>query len=275
MTEQESAVLLRRRSAGVTEVVLNRPDKRNAFDDVIIQQLISALEEVNRDDTTRVVILRSEGKHFSAGADLGWMRRMADNSRQENLDDSRQLARLMNVLNHLAKPVIGLVQGAAYGGAVGLAACCDIVIATEKASFCLSEVKLGLVPAVISPYVVRAIGERQARRYFISAEVFSARQAEHFGLVHEVCEDLDAMEARCDELLQQLASNGPEAMQAAKDLVFAVSHKPIGDDLIDDTAQRIADIRVGAEGQEGLSAFLNKRRPSWIQADKNGNNDHV
>src|SRR5690606_41967952 len=138
MTDQESAVLLHRRTEGVTEVVLNRPDKRNAFDDVIIQQLINALEQVDRDEQTHIVILRSEGKHFSAGADLGWMRRMADNSRQENLDDSRQLARLMNVLNHLTKPVIGLVQGAAFGGAVGLAACCDIVLATKKASFCLS-----------------------------------------------------------------------------------------------------------------------------------------
>ncbi|MBZ2167470.1 enoyl-CoA hydratase-related protein [Marinobacter sp. F4216] len=264
MSEQETAVLLRRRDAGVTEIVLNRPDKRNAFDDVIIQQLIGALEEANTDAATRVVVLRSEGKHFSAGADLGWMRRMADNSHQENLDDSRELARLMNVLNHLSKPVIGLVQGAAFGGAVGLAACCDIVIATETSSFCLSEVKLGLIPAVISPYVVRAIGERQARRYFLSAEVFSARQAQDFGLVHIVCDDLDAMDQHCDELIQQLAQNGPKAMTAAKDLIFAVSQKPIDAEVIDDTAQRIANIRVSDEGQEGLGAFLNKRKASWV-----------
>lgn len=264
MTDNESAVLINRRSDGVTDVVLNRPDKRNAFDDVIIQQLITALENVDADDNTSIVILRSEGKHFSAGADLGWMRRMADNTRQENLDDSRELARLINVLNHLSKPVIGLVQGAAFGGAVGLAACCDIVLATEKSSFCLSEVKLGLIPAVISPYVVRAIGERQARRYFLSAEVFTARQAQEYGLVHIVCDDVEAMNARCTEMLQQLALNGPEAMKAAKDLVFAVSHKPINADVIDDTAQRIADIRVGAEGQEGLGAFLNKRKANWV-----------
>ncbi|AOY88337.1 gamma-carboxygeranoyl-CoA hydratase [Marinobacter salinus] len=268
MTEQENAVLIKHRAKGVTEVVLNRPDKRNSFDDVIIQQLITALEEVQADQDTKVVVLRSEGKHFSAGADLGWMRRMADNTRQENLDDSRELARLMNVLNHLSKPVIGLVQGAAFGGAVGLAACCDIVIATEKSSFCLSEVKLGLIPAVISPYVVRAIGERQARRYFMSAEIFNARQAEHYGLVHIVCDDVGAMESRCDDMIQQLAQNGPEAMTAAKDLVFAVSHKPIDHAVIDDTAHRIADIRVGAEGQEGLSAFLNKRRANWIPESK-------
>jgi len=261
---QESAVLIKRRADGVTEIVLNRPDKRNAFDDVIIQQLISAFTDVHADRETKAVILRSEGKHFSAGADLGWMRRMAGNSHQENLDDSRQLARMMECLNELKKPVIGLVQGAAYGGAVGLAACCDIVIATEKASFCLSEVKLGLIPAVISPYVVRAIGERQARRYFLSAEVFDAREAENFGLVHIVCDDVDAMNARCDEMLKQLAQNGPQAMEAAKDLVFAVSHKPIDSTVIDDTAQRIADIRVSEEGQEGLSAFLNKRRANWI-----------
>ncbi len=263
MTDNESAVLLNHRADGIAEVVLNRPDKRNAFDDVIIQQLISTLTEVNADNRVKVVILRSEGKHFSAGADLGWMRRMADNSHQENLDDARQLARLMEVLNTLHKPVIGLVQGAAYGGAVGLAACCDIVIATATASFCLSEVKLGLIPAVISPYVVRAIGERQARRYFISAEIFTAQQAQEYGLVHIVCGDVDAMEQSSNELLQQLAMNGPEAMKAAKDLVFAVSHKPINGDVIEDTARRIADIRVSAEGQEGLSAFLNKRKANW------------
>src|SRR5690554_3894321 len=264
MTKQTSAVLLNYLEGGVSEIVLNRPDKRNAFDDVIIQQLIKALEVTERDDQTRVVLLRSEGKHFSAGADLGWMRRMADNDHAENLNDSRELARLMSTLNHLSKPVIGLVQGAAYGGAVGLAACCDIVLATATASFCLSEVKLGLVPAVISPYVVRAIGERQARRYFISAEVFSAREAERFGLVHIVCNDIDAMNARCNEMLKQLAQNGPEAMKAAKDLVFAVSQKPIDSTVIDDIAHRIADIRVGEEGQEGLNAFLNKRRANWI-----------
>ncbi|WP_372966464.1 enoyl-CoA hydratase-related protein [Marinobacter sp.] len=268
MTNNESAVLINRRPGGVSEVVLNRPDKRNAFDDVIIQQLIAALETLDADKGTSVVVLRSEGKHFSAGADLSWMRRMADNSHQENLNDSRQLARLMNMLNHLSKPVIGLVQGAAFGGAVGLAACCDIVLATATSSFCLSEVKLGLIPAAISPYVVRAIGERQARRYFITAEVFNAQQAERFGLVHEICEDVVSMQQRCEELLVQLAHNGPEAMKAAKDLVFAVSQKPITADIIEDTAQRIASIRVSEEGQEGLNAFLDKRHANWTPESK-------
>lgn len=275
MTDQTPAVVLNQRTRGVTEVVLDYPEKRNAFDDLIIRRLIEALEQVAKDDETRVVIVRSEGKHFSAGADLAWMRRMAGNTREENLADARQLARLMSTLNQLPKPVIGLIQGAAFGGAVGLAACCDIVLATETSRFCLSEVKLGLIPAVISPYVVRAIGERQARRYFITAEIFNARQAEHFGLVHEVCEDVAAMNCRCDELLQQLAQNGPKAMQSAKDLVFAVSQKIISKDVIEDTAQRIADIRVSVEGQEGLSAFLDKRKANWVQADKDGNNDNV
>ncbi|PFG51277.1 methylglutaconyl-CoA hydratase [Marinobacter sp. LV10R520-4] len=265
---QNLAVVINTRSPGVTEVVLNRPEKRNAFDDVIIGQLIAAFEQIGQDSSTNVVVLRSEGKHFSAGADLGWMRRMADNSQQENLNDSRQLARLMSVLNSLPQPVIGLVQGAAFGGAVGLAACCDIVIATEQSKFCLSEVKLGLIPAVISPYVVRAIGERQARRYFLSAEVFDADQACEFGLVHIVATDNDDLQTRCDQMLQQLAGNGPQAMGAAKALIFAVSQQPLSADVIEDTARRIADIRVGQEGQEGLAAFLEKRAASWVPEDQ-------
>lgn len=263
-TPAQTAVALRRHAHGVSEIVLNRPEKRNAFDDVIIGQLLNVLAEVDADSNTSVVIIRSAGKHFSAGADLDWMRRMADNSHQENLDDARQLARLMQTLNQIRQPVIGLIQGAAYGGAVGIAACCDIVIANEKTRFCLSEVKLGLIPAVISPYVVRAIGERQARRYALSAEVINAWEAEKLGLVHIVCDDIDAMDSCCETMLQQLAQNGPGAMQAAKDLVLAVSHKPIDDTVLEDTAQRIADIRVGVEGQEGLSAFLDKRHAYWM-----------
>ncbi len=269
MNHTHSAVVTHTRSPGVTEVVLNQPDKRNAFDDVVIAQLIAAFEKIGQDSDTRVVVLRSEGKHFSAGADLGWMRRMAGNSQQENLNDSRQLARLMSVLNSMPQPVIGLVQGAAFGGAVGLAACCDIVIATESSKFCLSEVKLGIIPAVISPYVVRAIGERQSRRYFLTAEVFDARQAEEFGLVHMVVADTEQLQNRCDDMLKQLAGNGPEAMVAAKALIFAVSHQPLTAEVIDDTARRIADIRVGAEGQEGLSAFLEKRAARWVVQEQN------
>lgn len=263
------SVLLRRRAAGVAELVLNRSEKRNAFDDGIIQALIAQLAEADQDPTVKVVILRSEGKHFSAGADLAWMRRMAANSRTDNLEDARQLGRLLENLNSLSKPTIGLVQGAAYGGAVGLAAACDIVIASNQARFCLSEVRLGLIPAVISPYLVRAIGERQCRRYFITAEVFSAEDAMNFGLVHLIADSNEAMEARCDELLRQMRGNGPIAMQAAKSLIMAVSHKPLDGAMIEDTARRIADIRVSDEGQEGLGAFLHKRQPSWISE-----NDH-
>jgi methylglutaconyl-CoA hydratase len=267
MTEQTPAVVLNQCTRGVTEVVLNYPEKRNAFDDLIIRRLIDALEQVARDDDTRVVIVRSEGKHFSAGADLAWMRRMAGNTREENLADARQLAKLMSTLNHLPKPVIGLVQGAAFGGAVGLAACCDIVIATEDAKFCLSEVKLGLIPATISPYVVRAIGERQARRYFLTAEVFSAEKAQELGLVHIVCDDKDSAWTVCNELIDQLTSNGPQAISAAKKLIFDVSQQPLTPELIDMTSQRIADIRVSDEGQEGLGAFLDKRPAAWVPED--------
>ena len=273
MTDQDAAVVIKQRENGVTEVILNHPDKRNAFDDLIIRRLIDALDQVAKDTQTRVVVVRSEGKHFSAGADLSWMRRMADNSREDNLADARQLAKLMARLNHMPKPVIGLVQGAAFGGAVGLAACCDIVMATESASFCLSEVKLGLIPATISPYVVRAIGERQARRYFLSAEVFSAAQAQAMGLVHILCADTDALQTECDAMVQQLSMNGPKALAEAKDLITAVSHETITDELIEDTSKRIADIRVSEEGQEGLNAFLNKRKAAWVTDTLNPKED--
>lgn len=269
MKDNNTPVLLRRRAEGIAELVLNRPEKRNAFDDVIIQELIARIEEVDQDPQVKVVVLRSDGKHFSAGADLAWMKRMAANSHAENLEDARQLGRLLECLNNLSKPTIGLVQGAAYGGAVGLAAACDIVIATRQAQFCLSEVRLGLIPAVISPYVVRAIGERQSRRYFITAEVFSAEEAQQFGLVHLLADSDEAMQARCDELLAQLGNNGPQAMQAAKSLIFAVSGKPIDAAVIEDTARRIADIRVSEEGQEGLGAFLGKRKANWVPEKKN------
>lgn len=269
MSDKTEVVLLARNPNGVAELILNRPDKHNAFDDTIIQSLISRLEEVEQDNTIRVLVLRSNGRSFSAGADLGWMKRMAQNSHQDNLEDAGHLAKLMERLNHLSKPTIALVQGAAYGGAVGLAACCDIVIASEQSQFCLSEVRIGLIPAVISPYVVRAIGERQARRYFVTAEPFSAREAQQFGLVHEVVADNALLDDACQRYIDVMSKNSPCAMQAAKSLIHAVSHKVITDEVIDDTARRIADIRVSEEGQEGLSAFLNKRQPNWIQETDN------
>lgn len=256
-------ISLRSLGEGVAELVLNRPEKHNAFDDTMITALIEKLDQAEQNTSLHILLLRSEGKHFSAGADLGWMKRMASNSHAENLTDAGELARLMDKLNHFSKPVIGLVQGAAYGGAVGLAACCDLVIASRDARFCLSEVKIGLIPAVISPYVIRAIGERQARRYFISAEVFDADSAQSFGLVHQVVESAADLSEAAQGYIAQLKQNSPQAMQAAKSLIFAVSQLPISKQVIDQTTQRIADIRVSDEGQEGLSAFLNKRRPNW------------
>lgn len=260
-----SFVLLNKKTNGVAELVINRPEVHNAFDDDVIAQLISQLQAVNEDPTVRVLVLRSNGKNFSAGADLAWMKRMAKNSHQENIEDAGKLALLMKELNDLSKPTIGLVQGAAYGGAVGLAACCDIVIAAEASQFCLSEVKIGLIPAVISPYVVRAIGERQSRRYFMTAELFSAREAQQYGLVHEVVATAELLDDACERFVSQLRRNSPQAMHAAKALIFAVSSKVIDQDVIDDTARRIADIRVSDEGQEGLGSFLEKRKPNWIQ----------
>ncbi|MGB0467907.1 MAG: enoyl-CoA hydratase/isomerase family protein [Pontibacterium sp.] len=261
----KNLVLLEKDTQGVAWLIINRPEVHNAFDDDVIEQLIANLEACDSDPEIRILVLRSNGKNFSAGADLAWMKRMAQNSHQENMQDAGRLARLMEVLNCLSKPTIGLVQGAAYGGAVGLAACCDMVIAAESSQFCLSEVKIGLIPAVISPYVVRAIGERQSRRYFMTAELFSARQAQDYGLVHEVVATPELMDDACARLVKQLRRNSPQAMHAAKELIFAVSSKVIDETVIEDTARRIADIRVSEEGQEGLSSFLQKRKPNWIQ----------
>ncbi|KZB62662.1 enoyl-CoA hydratase/isomerase family protein [Thalassospira sp. MCCC 1A02491] len=247
---------------GVATITLNRPDIHNAFDDALIADLTGKIETLDADPLVRVIILTGAGKSFSAGADLNWMKRMAGYSHGENLADSRALAKLMKVLNFASKPTIALVNGAAFGGGVGLAACCDIVIASDRASFCLSEVKLGLIPAVISPYVVEAIGVNQARRYFLSAERFNAETAKQIGLVHEIVAS-DELAARGDEMANILLANGPAAMHAAKDLIYAVANKPISDAVIDDTAHRIADQRASDEGREGVGAFLEKRPANW------------
>jgi methylglutaconyl-CoA hydratase len=250
--------------SGTATLTLNRPELHNAFDDALIAQLTQTLNQLETDPQVRVVVLAANGESFSAGADLNWMHRMAEYSYQQNLTDALTLAELMRTLNTLAKPTVAKVQGPAYGGGVGLVACCDIAIASEAASFSLSEVKLGLIPAVISPYVVNAIGERQARRYFLTAEPFSAHEAQRIGLVHEVVtpQELDAALAK---LLATLAGNGPAAMVAAKDLARAVSRGPLDMVMIEDTARRIAEIRASAEGREGLAAFLNKRKPAWCK----------
>ncbi|MDD2853230.1 MAG: enoyl-CoA hydratase/isomerase family protein [Desulfuromonadaceae bacterium] len=250
---------------GVATLTMNRPELHNAFDDTLIADLTSELHRLEADHDVRVVLLRANGKSFSAGADLNWMRRMADYSYEQNLADAMSLAELMRTLDTLTKPTIALVHGAAYGGGVGLVACCDIAIATERASFCLSEVKLGLFPAIISPYVVAAIGPRAARRYFLSAEAFSAAEAHRIGLIHQIVEDEHDLAAVSDRLAATLLLNSPAAVAGAKELVAAVAGRPVDVALIADTAGRIADQRSSHEGKEGLSAFLEKRRPAWVK----------
>ncbi len=246
---------------GVRTITLNRPERHNAFDDGLIAELTAAFRAV---DDVHAVVLQSTGKSFSAGGDLAWMRRMADNGPAENLADAKALSGLMETIDSCPRPVIGVVQGAAYGGGVGLVACCDLAVAAEGATFCLSEVKLGIVPAAISPYVVRAMGGRAARRYAVTAEPFDAARAKECGLVHEVAA-ADGLAAVRDAWLERLKGNGPGAMGAAKEIIRRAADQPLDQDLRDWTASRIADIRAGDEGREGLSAFLEKRKPSWVK----------
>ncbi|MFD2632605.1 enoyl-CoA hydratase-related protein [Idiomarina piscisalsi] len=246
---------------GIATLTLNRPEIHNAFDDVMISELLQALKDVEDSEQARVLVLRSEGKNFSAGADLNWMRSMADKNYQQNVEDAGELGLLMERLDLLSKPSIALVQGAAFGGAVGLAACCDIVLAQPRSSFCLSEVKIGLIPAVISPYVVRTIGERQSRRYMLTAERFFADEAQKLGLVNDVVDDF---EEPLNNLLDALLANSPQAVTACKELIRNVGSRPINKDLREHTIKAIAEIRVSDEGQEGLSAFLEKRPAAWL-----------
>lgn len=248
---------------GGATVTLNRPEKHNAFDDAIIAELREAFDALAQRNDVRVVILASRGKNFSAGADLGWMKRMAEYDFEHNLKDAQLLAGMLKSLYDLPQPTIARVQGAALGGAVGLVSCCDMAVATERASFSLSEVKIGLIPATISPYVIKAIGERAARRYFTTAERFSAAEAHRIGLVSE-CVDEDQLDSTVAALVDAILANGPEAVRAAKDLVVSVADREISADVIEDTCVRIAHIRVSEEGQEGLGAFLAKRSPNWV-----------
>ena len=254
---------------GVATLTLNRPEKHNAFDDKLIAELTGKLHQLDGDDAVRVVILTGAGKSFSAGADLNWMRSMAGFSEAQNRDDSLALAELMAVLDVLSKPTIARVNGAVFGGGLGLVACCDIAVGTPYAKMALTEVKLGLVPAVIAPYVVRAIGPRQARRYFQTAEVIPAETARDIGLLHEVAtpEELDG---RVEGIVTALLQAGPEALAAAKKLVVMteVASADEREALKRETAALIARLRVSAEGQEGLSAFLEKRKPGWVNEDR-------
>jgi len=247
---------------GVATLTLNRPEKHNAFDDRMITDLLQALDNIDKDKSVRVLVLRAAGKSFCAGADLDWMRRMADYDFAQNLADARRLAQLMYRLNRLHKPVIARVQGASYGGGVGLIACCDIAIASENAIFSLSEVRLGLIPSVISPYLIAAIGSRAARRYFLSGERFDAARALQLGLVHEVVEP-ESLDASLEQCIDALLNSGPSAQAAAKELIEQVQGRAIDESLIEETARRIAEVRASDEAREGLSAFLEKRKPDW------------
>ncbi|WP_446718944.1 enoyl-CoA hydratase-related protein, partial [Halomonas sp. 3D7M] len=242
-------------------MTLNRPEVHNAFDDSLIAELNAHLDELhalaNAGDV-RVVVLGSEGKSFSAGADLNWMKRMVDYGLEDNLADSRKLSALMFGLDTLPCPTVCRVQGAAFGGAVGLAACCDLVVASDKAKFCLSEVKIGLSPAVISPYVQRALGERQMRRYALTAEVMDAPTAMALGLVHQVVEH-DALDSAVDAMLDTLLSGSPQAQRATKALLASVAQAPDSDATREHTCQVISKLRVSQEGQEGLASFFEKR----------------
>ena len=248
----------------IARVTLNRPEVHNAFNEEVISNLIECFEKVDNDQSVRVMILQSEGKSFSAGADLNWMKKMAGYSEAENLADAKQLARMLSTLYNLSKPTIAKVQGSAFGGAVGLVACCDIAIASRLSKFCLSEVKLGLIPATISPYVVQALGPRHAKRLFMTAEVISARRARRLGLVSESVSE-DSLEQEVNNIALALIKNGPKAVTLSKQLVDEVAFKPIDDALIEATSQQIAAVRVSEEGQEGLSAFLDKRPANWIK----------
>jgi methylglutaconyl-CoA hydratase len=262
MNSIETSTLKISRDGDVATVTLNRPDVRNAFNEAMIGELTGVFEQLGKDDTLRAVVLAAEGKAFCAGADLNWMRAMAGYSWDENHADASRLAQMLWALYSCPVPVIARVQGDVYAGGMGLVSCCDVVVAVDSASFCLSEAKLGLLPATIGPYVVRAMGVQAARRYFLSAERMAAAEAHRIGLVHELCE-MAALDARVGAILAALVANGPQAVRACKQLVKDVALAPITPELRQDTARRIADIRASAEGREGVQAFLNKTRPNW------------
>ncbi|MDF1748455.1 MAG: enoyl-CoA hydratase/isomerase family protein [Alphaproteobacteria bacterium] len=258
MSDQKFTIL---RDGPVARLCLTNPDRHNAFDDDLILGLTEAFIALGEEPDIRAIILMAEGKSFSAGADLTWMQRVAGYSFDENLADAGALAEMLRVINFLPKPVIARVQGAAFGGGVGLVACCDIAIGSSRASFCLSEVKLGIIPSAISPYVVDAIGARAARRYFQTAERFDAPTALRLGLLHEVVEE-DGLDAAVGAVVQSILAVGPIAAKEAKDLVFAVD-RPITSEVIDDTVHRIARLRATSEAKEGMAAFFEKRSPAW------------
>jgi methylglutaconyl-CoA hydratase len=250
---------------GVALLALARPDVHNAFDETLIAELTAALNSLDADAAVRAVVLLGHGRSFCAGADLNWMKRMAGYGHAENLADAGALAEMLRTLDTLSKPTIARVHGAAFGGGVGLVSCCDIAIATQDATFALSEAKLGLIPATISPYVIQAIGVRMARRYFLTAERFAAAEAYRIGLVHDIVLEGD-LDGRINEVLGALFIAGPRAQAESKALIRAVANRPVDSRLIGDTAARIARVRATTEAKEGVAAFLGKRRASWVPA---------
>jgi methylglutaconyl-CoA hydratase len=253
---------IRRPSAHVAEVWLNRPEVRNAFNDGVITELTEAFRAFAQDGALRAVVLGGHGKAFCAGADLSWMRAMADYTWEQNHADAARLAEMLWTVWSCPVPVVGRIHGDCYAGGVGLAAVCDVLVAAEGVHFCLSEAKLGLLPATIGPYVVKALGEQASRRYFVTAERFGAAQALALGFVHEVVA-AEALDAKVAEIVSALLANGPTAVRACKRLVQDLAGRGIDAALRDDTARRIADIRASAEGREGVQAFLSKRDPAW------------
>ena len=253
---------IRRPSPHVAEVWLNRPEVRNAFNEHVVAELGTAFRTLAADAELRVIVLGGQGKAFCAGADLTWMRAMAGNDWEANRADAQALADMLWSIWNCPLPVVGRIHGDCYAGGVGLAAVCDVLVAAEGMHFCLSEARLGLLPATIGPYVVRALGEQAARRWFITAERFDATEARRLGFVHEVC-TADALDGKVSEIVALLAANGPAAVRACKRLVKDVARAPLDDALRAETARRIADIRASDEGREGVASFLNKRPPSW------------
>jgi len=258
-----STLDLRRPSPHVAEVWLNRPDVRNAFNDGVIAELTAVFRGFAADEALRVVVLGGRGKAFCAGADLNWMRAMADYSWEQNRADAQALADMLWSIHSCPVPVVGRVHGDCYAGGVGLAAVCDVLVASDNVAFCLSEAKLGLLPATIGPYVVRALGDRAAQRYFTTAERFTAVEAHRLGFVHELASP-ETLDETVQNIVKSLGANGPAAVRACKRLVQDLAGQPITPELRADTARRIADIRASDEGKEGVQSFLHKRSPSWL-----------
>jgi len=250
-------------------VILNRPEIRNAFDEALIAALTKMLKKLDADDSVRAVVLMGAGPAFCAGADLNWMKRMAGYTLQQNYADAKALAEMLKTLDRLSKPTIARVHGPAFAGGVGLVAACDIAVGSVDAEFALTEAKLGLSPATISPYVIRAMGERMAHRYFLTAEKFTAAEAYRIGLLSELCLPGE-LDNKINELLGHIVSGGKSALAEIKGLIRAVSRGTIDDPMIDDTAKRIAAIRVSKEGREGIASFLGKRKPVWVAAAEGG-----